>query len=161
MTALPVVTPVTTPLPALIVATPVLLLDQAVVTPPVASVRVIVLPWQTLGGLVGPAIAATVGAGFTVTVTVIGAELHPLAMPIIVKFDCCCVFTIFVSAPGIVVVPPGPVGSIPIRFAVLSLTQLKAVPAILLFRIIVVNGTPEQTVWVAGSAVITGAAVTT
>ena len=155
MTVLPLVMPVTNP-EALIVATPGVLLVQ--VPPAVASVKFIVLPTQTL---VGPPIAAIVGDGLTVTDAVTGAEKQPLATPMIVKFVVCTVVVRFISAPGMLVVPPGPAGSIPSRLVVLSLTQLKAVPPIELLKLIVVIKAPEQIVWVAGKPVITGTALTT
>ncbi len=57
------------------------------------------------------------------------------------------------------VVPPGPAGSIPSRLVVLSLTQLKAVPPIELLKLIVVITAPEQIVCVAGNAVTTGTSI--
>ena len=67
ITEVPAVNPLTTPVDSPIVATVVLPLVH--VPPPVASLRVMVLPWQTD---VGPEIAGT--AGRTVAVVVI---VHP------------------------------------------------------------------------------------
>ena len=63
MIALPLATPVTTPVLLLTVAIAVLLLVQ--LPPGVALVKVIVAPPQTS---LGPPIAATAGGGLTVTV---------------------------------------------------------------------------------------------
>ncbi len=78
MVAEPAATPVTTPVVLFTVAMAVFELLQ--LPPVVASVRVVVLPTQTL---VVPPIAATVGNAFTVT-EVVDVFVQPLAFAAVV-----------------------------------------------------------------------------
>ena len=110
-------TAVTTP-ELLTVATAGFVLDQ--VPPPVEFVRFIVPPSHTKEG---PPMAANVGYGFTVTEAVTGVAGHPFAKAEIVNTVVCEEPDKFVNAPGMEVVPPGSVASIPNVLAVLSLDQ--------------------------------------
>src|SRR5438046_3071596 len=124
MITLPLVaTPVTTPVLLFTVAILTLLLDQ--VPPAGEPDNARVLPEQTF-----PEFAAivTVGGGFTVTVAETLAAGHPVGpCAIMVNVDVCGVPAIFISAADKasgVNVPPGPVGSIPIKLALFVRVQL-------------------------------------
>jgi hypothetical protein len=138
MIALPAETPVTTP-ELFIEAIAVLLLDQ--LPPPVVLVRFIVLFSQTR---LGPAMAAMLGGGFTVTEAEAVLEIHPFApTPVTKNVDVCAVLVRFVKTPSIEVVFPGPSGSMPTRSIRLVLVQLYvAAPE----KLIVAKGAPVQTV---------------
>src|SRR5665213_1131398 len=86
-----------------------------------------------------------VGGGLTFTVSANVVEGQPLAIAVIVKMVDCKILVELVNVP--VILAPLPFAAIPVRITVLSLTQLKVVPAIpfVLVIVIVVIGTPEQT----------------
>ena len=153
--ALPLVaTPVTTPLP-LTVATPGLLVDQ---DPPAGEPdKLSVLPEQTL-----PELAAmeTEGSGLTCTRTEADAA-QPLAEAPKVNVSSCWVVVVLINAPTSepgVTVPPGPAGSMPIRFGLLALIQLYATPAVP--PRVIVNCEPEHVIIVPGVAVKVGVVFT-
>jgi hypothetical protein len=119
MVTVPADTPVTTP-PLDTAAIVASLLDQ---TPPgVTSVIVIVAPSQTL---VEPMIVATVGNGFTITITVV-VDVQLPTVAVIVNVVVCCVVVVLVNVPAID--EPVPLAPIPVRFVVFVLVQLKIVP---------------------------------
>ena len=66
-------------------------------------------------------VAVATGAGFTSTVAVIGAPIHPFAVGVIVNVTVTGAVLVFVNAP---VILPVPVAAIPVTEAVLSLVQL-------------------------------------
>jgi hypothetical protein len=93
------------------------------------------------------AVAALVitGLGFTVIVTVVNEE-HPPAVAVMVNTVTCCAMVVLVNVPLILTVP---LAAIPVRLTVLSLVQLKVVPATAFGLDItdVAIATPEQTDW--------------
>jgi len=90
-------------------------------------------------------VAFNVGIGFTVTVTVVVEEQVP-EVAVIVKVVVCTEPVLFVSVP--VIVAPAPLDAIPVRLTVLSLVQLKTVPASAFGFVIVMvpMAEPEQKV---------------
>lgn len=107
----------------------------------------------------GPALAV-VGLGLTVTSTVKGLLLQPLAMPVIVKVVVCGLGVLLFKVPVIVV--PLPLAGIPVTSPVLFLTHENVVPATLFgFRILIaLNAIPEQTIWLTGVALTVGLGLT-
>jgi len=84
-----------------------------------------------------------VGFGLTITVAVIGAPGQPLAIGVMVKVTVNCAVVLLVNVPLILPLPdPG----MPATVVVLSLVQLKTVPATLPVNTIVVIAAPEQIV---------------
>ena len=71
----------------------------------------------------------TVGVGLTITLAVVVDEGQPFAVAVIVNIVVCEVFVVLVNVPAIL--GPVPLAAIPVRFAVLSLIQVKIVPATL------------------------------
>ena len=67
-------------------------------------------------------LAATVGLGFTITVTVVVLVPQLPELAVIVKIVLCCTLVILVKFPVIFV--PLPLAPIPVRLVVLSLVQL-------------------------------------
>ena len=90
--------------------------------------------------------ALTVGPGLTVIVAVVVLE-HPAAVEaVMVNVVTCCVLVVLMSVPEMG--DPVPAAAMPVRLAVLSLVQLKVVPATLLGLVITifVIADPEQIV---------------
>jgi hypothetical protein len=67
----------------------------------------------------------TVGVGFTVTVAVIGAPVHPLAVGVIVNVVVCTTLVVLVSVPLML---PVPFAAMPVKFTRLSLVHAYVVP---------------------------------
>ncbi len=90
-------------------------------------------------------VAVSVGVGLTVIVAVVDVEQLP-AVAVIVNTVTCCVAVLFVNVPEIGL--PVPLAAMPVRFVVLSLVQLKVVPATALGLLITmfVMAVPEHTV---------------
>ena len=86
-------------------------------------------------------VATTFGVGFTSTVAVIGAPGQPLAVGVIVKVTVKGMLVVLVNTPLILPIPPG---GIPVINTLLSLVQLKVVPATLPVNKIAVIAAPEQ-----------------
>ena len=87
--------------------------------------------------------ATTSGVGFTSTVAVIGAPVQPLAVGVIVNVTVTLEVVAFVKVPLISALP---LAAMPVTVTVLSLVQLKVVPATFPLNTIVVIAVPEQTV---------------
>ena len=98
-----------------------------------------------------------VSGACTVTVAVIGAPAHPLAVGVIVKVTVTAALVVLTSVP---LMFPLPLAAIPLTATVLSLVQLKVVPATAPDNTIVVIGTPEQTVCEGGVATAVGVGFT-
>ena len=62
----------------------------------------------------------TVGVGFTVTVAVMAAPTHPLAVGVIVNVVVCATLVVLVSVPLIL---PEPLAAMPVKFTVLFLVH--------------------------------------
>jgi hypothetical protein len=97
------------------------------------------------------------GVGLTSTVAVIDAPVHPLAVGVIVNVTVIGALVVLVSVPLIL---PLPLAAIPVTGTVLSLVQLKVVPATLPLSTIVVIGMAEHTVCAAGVATAFGVGLT-
>jgi len=93
----------------------------------------------------------TEAPGLTVTLAVIGAPAQPFAVGVIVNATVTGALVVFVSEP---VIFPEPLAAIPVTAAVLSLVQLKVVPATALLKAIVA-GDAEQMVCDKGVATAT------
>ena len=85
------------------------------------------------------------GTGFTLTVTIVDEE-QPFAVAVMVNAVICVKLVLLVNEPEILA--PAPLAGIPVRLIVLSLVQVKVVPAIpLVFEILIVlMAAPEQIV---------------
>ena len=83
------------------------------------------------------------GVGLTRTVAVMGAPGQPLAVGVMVKVTRTGAKVVLVSVP---LISPDPLAAMPVTVTVLSLVQLKVVPAVLPVSTIVVMGLAEQTV---------------
>jgi hypothetical protein len=122
-------------------------------------------PVNTIGRVVDPVqivcvvgVAVAFGVGFTSTVAVIDGPLQPLAAGVIVNVTVIGILVVLVSVPEIL---PDPLAAIPVTVTTLSLVQLYTVPATgLPLKTIVVIATPEQTVWLEGTAVAVGVGFT-
>jgi hypothetical protein len=98
-----------------------------------------------------------VGVGFTSTVAVIGVPGQPLAVGVMVKVTVIGAKVVLVRVPLIL---PVPLAAMPVTVAMLSLVQLKVVPATLPVSTIVVIGLAEQIVWAGGVATAFGVGFT-
>ncbi|MNQ59303.1 hypothetical protein D3C85_735360 [compost metagenome] len=96
-------------------------------------------------------------AASTKTVAVIGVPGHPFAVGVIVKVTVIGAFVVLVKLP---LMFPLPLAPIPVTVPVLSLVQLKIVPATLPERIMVVTVLVEQIVCEAGVATALGVGLT-
>src|SRR5258705_4309432 len=94
---------------------------------------------QVVGCVITP---ERTGSGLTVTVAVIGVPGQPFAVGVIVKVTVTGAAVVFVNVPLIL---PEPLAAIPVTVTVLSLTQLKVVPATAPVNTIVVIVATEQT----------------
>jgi hypothetical protein len=101
------------------------------------------------------------GVGLTVTGTVVAVEVHPLAVAVIVKVVLWAVLTELLNVPAIG--EPLPLSPMPLRLALEVLVHEYVVPGTLFgfVRITEVIALPEQTVCVAGAALIVGIVFTT
>ena len=90
--------------------------------------------------------ALTVGLGLTVIVAVVVLEQPAAVEAVMVNVVACWVLVVLVSVPEMG--DPVPLAAMPVRSAVLSLVQLKVVPATLLGLVITifVIADPEQIV---------------
>jgi hypothetical protein len=88
-----------------------------------------------------------VGVGLTVTVAVKGVPVQPLASGVIVNVTVIGAVVGLINVPLIVPDPLAPI--VPVTVAVLSLVQLKTVPGTLPVNVIGVMDCPVQTVWLA------------
>jgi hypothetical protein len=90
-------------------------------------------------------VAFTVGVGLTIIVAVVTLEQVP-AVAVMVNVVVCVVLVVLVNVPDIG--DPVPLAAMPVRFAVLSLVQLKVVPATALGLVITILeiAEPEHTV---------------
>ena len=84
-----------------------------------SKMDVIGVPEQTV---CADGVATTLDNGFTSTVAVIGAPVHPPAVGIMVNVTVTGADVVFVSAPLMVV--PDPLAAMPVTEPVLSLVQL-------------------------------------
>src|SRR6266404_3012835 len=98
-----------------------------------------------------------IGRGFTSTVAVVGVPGQPLAVGVIVNVTVTGAAVVFVKVPLIL---PAPLAAMPVTVTVLSLVQLKVVPATLPDNTIVVIVEPEQTVCDDGVATAFGVGFT-
>lgn len=121
----------------------------------VSTIGVIGTPEQTI---CDDGVAVAFGCGLTITVAVIDGPGQPLAVGVIVKVTVCCTLVRLVNVPDIL---PEPLAAMPVTFTLLSLVQLKVVPATLPVITIVVIGTPLHTVCVDGVATAFGVGLTT
>ena len=155
LTSMPLMFPL--PLAAIPVTATVLSLVQLKVVPATApdnTIVVIAAPEQTV---CDDGVATAVGVGFTSTVAVTGVPAQPLAVGVIVKVTVTGALVVLVSAPLIF---PLPLAGIPVTATVLSLVQLKVVPATVPVITIVVIIAPEQMVCEGGAAAAVGVGFT-
>ena len=123
-------------------------------TVPVITIVVIGRPEHTV---CDAGVAVAVGVGLTTTVAVIGAPGQPLAVGVMVKVTVMGAVVVLVSVP---LISPLPLAAIPVTVTVLSLVQVKVVPATLPDNTIGVMAIPEHAAWVAGVATALGVGLT-
>jgi len=123
-------------------------------TDPVKCTGAVAVPLHTTWLATG----FTVGVGKTVTVAVMFGPAQPLAVGVMVKVTTCVTAVVLVSVP--LIGEPDPLAAIPVTFTLLSLVQVKVVPATSLVSTIGVIGLPEQTVCADGVATACGVGFT-
>jgi hypothetical protein len=150
--------PLISPLPLLAIpVTVVLFLVQLKVVESTFPERTIVsiVPAEQI--VWASAVATALGVGFTRTVAVIGVPGQPLAVGVIVKVTVTGAFVVLVKLP---LMSPLPLARIPVTSAVLSLVQLKVVPATFPESTIVSIVPAEQIVWASAVATALGVGFT-
>jgi len=145
------------PLAAIPVTVPVLFLVQLKVVPVTLPDNTIVVIVAAEQMVCATGVATALGVGFTNTVAVIGVPGQPLAVGEMVKVTVTGALVVLTSVPLIL---PLPLAAIPVTVAVLSLVQLKDVPATLPLNTIVVIALAEQIVCDAGVATALGVGFT-
>lgn len=93
--------------------------------------------------------AVTTGDGSTSTVAITGVPEHPFITGVTVKVTVMAALVVLFNVPEILPVPDA---GIPVTSMLLSLVQLYVAPAVLPVNDIIVNGKPEQIVWLLGAA---------
>ncbi|MNQ59300.1 hypothetical protein D3C85_735330 [compost metagenome] len=152
---LPLMSPL--PLAAIPVTEAVLFLVQLNIVPPTFPERAIVV-MEPVEQIVCVAFVATaLGVGLTSTVAVTGVPGQLLAVGVIVKVTVTGAFIVLVRLP---LMFPLPLAAIPVTVPVLSLVQLKVVPATFPESTIVVMAPVEQIVCAAGVADAFGVGLT-
>ena len=145
------------PLAAIPVTVTVLSLDQLYTVPETLPLNTIVVIGFAEHTVCDDGVATALGVGFTSTVAMIGVPVQVtpalVKLGVMVKVTVTGTLVVFVNVPLIL---PLPLAAIPVTATVLSLVQLKTVPATLPESTIVVIDSPEQIVCDGGVATALG-----
>lgn len=146
------------PLAAMPVTDAVLSLVQLIVAVPILLLFNIVEMAEPLQMVCVDGSELAFTTGFTITAAFTLAPGQPDAVGVTVKFTVCGIAVLLFKTPEIF---PEPLAAIPETLALLSLVQLKVVPAIAPLKLIVLTDVPEQILCDAGEAVAFGIGLTT